>query len=42
MTVPVRFLAPELVREKLEAGVRFRLWEGKFIAEGTVLRVLTS
>jgi hypothetical protein len=36
-TVPIRFLAPELVFDKLEPGLSFRLWDGKYFAEGTVL-----
>jgi hypothetical protein len=39
ITVPVRFLAPELVRGKLNPGLHSRLWDGKFFADGTVLRV---
>ena len=36
-TVPVRFLAPELVRDKLHNGLPFKLWEGRFFADGTVV-----
>lgn len=37
-TVPIRFLAPELVSDKLEPGLSFRLWDGKYFADGTVLK----
>jgi len=36
-TVPIRFLAPELVSDKLEPGLSFKLWDGHYFAEGTVL-----
>jgi hypothetical protein len=36
-TVPIRFLAPELVSDKLEPGLSFRLWDGHYFGEGTVL-----
>lgn len=36
-TVPIRFLAPDLVSDKLDPGLLFRLWDGKYFAEGTVL-----
>ena len=36
-TVPIRFLAPELVSDKLEPGLSFRLWDGDYFADGTVL-----
>jgi hypothetical protein len=35
--VPIRFLAPEFVSNKLEADLVFRLWSGSYFAEGTVL-----
>ena len=35
--VPIRFLAPELVLDKLEHGLSFKLWEGHYFAEGIVL-----
>jgi hypothetical protein len=36
-TVPIRFLAPELVSDKFEPGLSFRLWDGDYFADGTVL-----
>jgi hypothetical protein len=38
-TVPVAFLFPEYVKGRLQRGSRFRLWEGKHIAEGEILDV---
>lgn len=38
--VPVAFLFPEHVKARLQPGSRFRLWEGKYIAEGEILEVL--
>src|SRR5215813_3758670 len=35
-TVPIRFLAPELVSDKLKP-LSFKLWDGHYFAEGTVL-----
>ena len=40
--VPVAFLRPDLVVEKLTEGKAFVLWEGKDIAAGKVIRVLTT
>jgi hypothetical protein len=40
-TVPVRFLAPELVRDKLRSGLPFKLWDGRFFAQGIVVGVST-
>jgi hypothetical protein len=36
-TVPIGILAPELARDKLHDGLRFKLWDRRFFAEGTVL-----
>jgi hypothetical protein len=37
--VPIEFVFQELVVERLQPGASFRLWEGKFIADGTVVRL---
>jgi hypothetical protein len=34
---PIHFLRPELVIEKIRAGARFNLYDGRKIAEGEVL-----
>jgi hypothetical protein len=39
--VPVNFLVPELVAEKLKVGARFTLWEGRDIGEAEILSVPT-
>lgn len=39
-TVPVAFIFPEYVKDRLQPGSPFRLWEGKYIAEGKVLEVV--
>lgn len=39
-TVPVAFLFPEYVKDRLQPGSRFRLWEGKHIAEGEIVELL--
>ena len=33
-TVPIRFLAPELVSDKVKLGLAFKLWDGRYFAEG--------
>jgi hypothetical protein len=40
ITVPIKFLAPELVADKLRPGAKFALWEGRDIGEAEVLKVL--
>jgi len=40
--VPVAFLRPDLVLEKLSAGKTFVLWEGTDIAAGELVRILAS
>ena len=39
--VPIAFLAPNLVIERLKVGRKFELWEMGIIAEGEILKVLT-
>ena len=39
--VPIKFLRPDLVKPRLRAGARFKLWEGGDFAEGEVLEVVT-
>ncbi len=36
-TVPTRFLTPELLSDKLEPGLSFKLWDVHYSAEGTEL-----
>ena len=38
--VPIKFLRPDLIKPRLQAGARFKLWEGKDFADGEVLEVL--
>ena len=40
--IPVQFLRPDLVLSKLTKGKSFVLWEGKDVASGDVLEILTS
>lgn len=40
--VPLVFTSPDLVIPRLRVGSRFTLWEGRHIADGEVLRVLSS
>jgi len=37
---PVAFLAPELFQDKLHVGLKFKLWETRFIGEGEITEVL--
>ena len=37
--VPVKFMNSDLVLSKLAVGKKFSLWEGKFVAVGTVLSI---
>ena len=37
--IAMAFLAPDLVFPHLKPGARFRLWEGKTIGTGLVLRI---
>src|SRR5437867_3973041 len=38
--VPMTFFCPELVKPRLKVGSEFALWEGHFIAEGSVTKIL--
>ena len=40
VTVPIRFLVPELLQRRLRPGDKFQLWESRTIAEGEVESVL--
>lgn len=40
ISVPIKFLSPELVRPRLRVGDPFRLFEGKVIAHGTVEEIV--
>jgi hypothetical protein len=40
--VPIKFLALELVVEKLKIGARFTLWEGRDVGEAEIVDVLVS
>ena len=37
--VPICFLCPDLVKDKLSQGVKFQIWDGRIIGEGTVSEV---
>jgi hypothetical protein len=39
-TVPIAFLFPNYVKHQLATGSRFRLWEGRYVGEGEVGRVI--
>ncbi|HMJ11056.1 MAG TPA: hypothetical protein VK524_06590 [Polyangiaceae bacterium] len=38
--IPIKFLFPEYIKGRLRPGDKFKLWEGKDIAEGEVTEVL--
>lgn len=40
--VPIAFLAPKLVIDRLKVGRKFKLWERGVIAEGEILKVLAQ
>ena len=40
--VPIKFLVPELVADKLRPGTRLVLWEGREIGEAEVIEVSIS
>ena len=40
--VPIVFLAPRLVVDRLKVGRRFKLWERGIIAEGEILKVFAQ
>jgi hypothetical protein len=42
VTVPIAFLDPKKVLQKLSLGESFKLWEGKIIADGVVEKVMNS
>ena len=42
VVVPIKFLFPEHIMPRLKRGDQFRLWEGKVIAEGEVLEVIST
>lgn len=42
VVVPVKFLALELVMDKLRPGARFTLWEGREVGEAEVLEVTAA
>jgi hypothetical protein len=37
----IKFLRPDLIKPRLQAGSRFKLWEGKDFADGEVLEVVS-
>jgi len=41
-TVPIKFLRPELVKQRLHVGNRFRLREARTIGEGTVESIVND
>lgn len=40
--VPITFLVPELVVDRLKVGRRFKLWHMRIIAEGEILKVFAQ
>ena len=42
VTVPIQFLAPHLIVPRLSPGARFTLWDGRTVATGSVVSVLTA
>jgi len=40
--VPIKFLFPEDIMPRLKKGDQFRLWEGKEIAKGEVLEIIST
>jgi len=42
VTVPIKFLSPELVGSHLREGADFELWEAGTIATGRILQVLPA
>jgi hypothetical protein len=39
-TVPIKFLHPEYLMQRLKPGQSFKLWRGKFIGDGKVVEVI--
>ena len=37
--LPIKFLCPELILPRLYVGAKVRLWEGKTIGEGEILKI---
>lgn len=40
LTVGIKFLYPEYVKEHVGVSKSFRLWDGKYFAEGKIVQVL--
>lgn len=38
--VPVAFIFPQYIKERLRPGSHFSLWEGKYIAVGEVIKIV--
>jgi hypothetical protein len=38
--VPIKFLFPDCIKHRLQPAARFKLWDGKYIAEGEVVEVV--
>ena len=41
-TIPIKFLRPELIKQRLQVGSRFRLREARTIGEGTVESIVNE
>lgn len=41
-TVPILFLNPDLLRPRLRTSQRFRLWDGKIIADGEIEEIVAA
>lgn len=39
VTVPIKFLCPDMIKYKLQTGDSFNLWEGKIIATGNIEKI---
>ena len=37
--VPIKFLSPDLIKDMLNSGQRFELWDMRVFAEGTIVSI---
>lgn len=40
--IPIKFLSPELLHKLIFTGAKFKLWDGRIVAEGKITKVCWS
>jgi hypothetical protein len=40
--VPIKLLSPWIIKDRLHPGNRFKLWRGKYVAEGEIVQIVAE